>query len=167
MLVESSSEQLASRDLDLLIQYSDGKRPSAIAPLLPGVVFSVCAPSLPLPAHPMTVADLAKLPLLRLDDARFPAGFHDFGRRRYAGRRHLSRPIRPDPYSFVHMMLLGAAAGQGVALASLALAGDDLVAGRLIRLVETEVPVENRYWLFHTGAERGGRCRRRCCSRTG
>lgn len=159
VLVESSSEQLASRDLDLLIQYSDGKRPSAIAPLpFPGVVFPVCAPSLPLPADPMTVAALPELPLLRLDDARFPAGFHDFGWRRWLQAAGLPAP--PDPsgpsFSFVHMMLLGAAAGQGVALASLALAGDDLVAGRLIRPVETVVPVENRYWMFHTGAERGG-----------
>lgn len=159
VLVESSSEQLASRDLDLLIQYSDGKRPSAIAPLpFPGVVFPVCAPMIALPAQPMTVADLAKLPLLRLDDARFPAGFHDFGWRRWLQAAGLPSPADPagPSFSFVHMMLLGATAGQGVALASLALAGDDLVAGRLIRPVETEVPVENRYWLFHTGAERGG-----------
>ncbi len=159
VLVESNSELLASRDLDLLIQYSDGKRRSAIDFLpFPGVVFPVCAPSLPMPRTPMEVGDLQRLPLLRLDDARFPAGFHDFAWRRWLQAAGVASPVDATgpSFSFVHMMLLGAAAGQGVALASLAVAGDDLVAGRLVRPVEKEVPVENRYWMFRTGAD-GGR----------
>jgi LysR family glycine cleavage system transcriptional activator len=44
-------------------------------------------------------------------------------------------------------MLQAAAAGQGIAIASLALAGDDLAAGRLIRPLPHEMPVGRGYWL--------------------
>jgi LysR family glycine cleavage system transcriptional activator len=158
VLVESDGEHLASRDLDLTIQYGDGRCPGAIEALpFPGTVFPVCAPTLlGNRKPPLTLAELQELPLMRLDDARFPAGFHDHGWRRWLHAAGVTAPAdaKGPSFSHVHMMLLAAAAGQGMAIASLAVAGDDLAAGRLLRPVAEEIAVTNRYWLSSARTQR-------------
>ncbi len=151
VMAETSPAAIDASDADLVIRYGDDRHPGIVGELpFPRAIFPVCSPDLAGGAHPIRVpADLAKHLLLQIDDARFPAGHDDCDWPRWFRRVGLADAnMRYSPsFSFSHLMLQAAVAGQGVAITSLALSGDDLAAGRLVRPLPHEVAGERGYWL--------------------
>lgn len=152
VLAETSLDDLDHSGADLVIRYGDGRFPNVVGMLpFPRTVFPVCSPAIVAGDKAIRVpADLARHVLLQLDDDRFPAGYDDWSWKRWlplVGTRRIVDRLGPS-FTFVHLMLQAAAAGQGVAIASLALTADDIVSGRLIRPLPDEVQIENGYWLL-------------------
>ncbi|MGE3925925.1 MAG: transcriptional regulator GcvA [Lautropia sp.] len=158
VLAETSLADLEHSTADLVIRYGNGHHPGVLGELpFPRTVFPVCSPSVVAGRRAIrTPADLLDHVLLRLDDKRFPAGYEDSSWKRWLpliGAKRL--PERPGPtFSFVHLMIQAAAAGQGIAIASLALTGDDIAAGRLVRPLPDELPTDSGYWLLRPAGSR-------------
>jgi LysR family glycine cleavage system transcriptional activator len=149
VLPESIPVDFASADIDLAIRYGGGHDPALVFErLLPRTIFPVCSPLLMAGPHPIrTLADLAvQTPLheeLYLDivDATWQGWLAAVGA---PGLK-----LRPgSSFTYSHMALQAAKAGQGVALATTVLAGDDLAAGRLVRPLPQQVESDYPYWLI-------------------
>src|SRR5690606_3380560 len=114
-------------------------------------VFPVCSPAIVRGRGAiLEPADMLNHVLLQLDDNRFPAGYGDSSWKRWLPLMGAKRlPERAGPsFTFVHLMIQAAVAGQGIAIASLALTGDDIAAGRLARPLSHELPSVCTYWLL-------------------
>ena len=148
VIAESSPPDFVNSDADVAIRYGTGLYPGLVgAQLFPGIIFPVCSPRLMEGAHPIrTLADLAHHTLLH--DEPYP-GFEELSWKSWlAAVGAGSVEDRPGPiFSFTHMSLQAAASGQGVALGTAVLAGDDIAAGRLIRPLPHEVTSKTAYWL--------------------
>ncbi|MFI4989063.1 MAG: transcriptional regulator GcvA, partial [Alphaproteobacteria bacterium] len=134
VLPEMVPTDFADREIDLAIRYGRGQYPALTAELLlPRAIFPVCSPKLMSGPHPIrALADLAyhtllcEEPYLDLEDATWKHWLAAVGAEDVVAR---SGPV----FSFSHMALQAAMAAQGVALATMVLAGDDIAAGRLVR----------------------------------
>jgi LysR family glycine cleavage system transcriptional activator len=144
---------LASNDIDLAIRYGHSHYPELIVErLLPRTIFPVCSPKLMNGAHPIrTLTDLAhhtllgEEPYLRYEEATWKHWMAAVGA---DGIEVRTGPV----FSFSHMALQAAMAGQGVALGTTVLAGDDIAAGRLVRPLPQAVESEYPYWLIYPPA---------------
>jgi LysR family glycine cleavage system transcriptional activator len=148
VIAESGLPDFVNSDADVAIRYGTGLYPGLVGEqLFPGIIFPVCSPRLMEGAHPIRgLADLAHHTLLH--DEPYP-GFEDLSWKSWlAAVGAGSVEARSGPiFSFTHMSLQAAAAGQGVALGTAVLAGDDIAAGRLIRPLPHEVVSKTAYWL--------------------
>lgn len=142
----ASSTRLWTGDdeFDLGIRSGLGRWPGLKADLIAREYLSpVCHPSLA-PAL-ATPADLAKVMLLH-DEPR--ASWRQWCE--LAGvALDLTRGVQ---FSDAALVLQAAVDGSGVALGRLMLAGDDLQAGRLVRLFEPVLPNDYSYWLVTSRA---------------
>ena len=125
----------ASDGVDVAVRYGRGVYPSAVSECLLVVdAFPVCSPALLAGRAPLErPADLAGWPLLHSSWADLPDAVPGWAMWLRAAGADGVDPA-PGPRLGSDSMLVEAAlAGQGVALASDALAGDELAAGRLVR----------------------------------
>ncbi len=120
-------EDIGPRGPDIAVRYGRPPFPGLeAAPLVVAELFPVCAPGLISEAAP-TPALLARYPLLHDLHSMWPVWFGNFGIAAPGGG---SRGTR---FSQTSHAIDTAIAGQGLALAPLALVEDDLAAGRLVR----------------------------------
>jgi LysR family glycine cleavage system transcriptional activator len=93
-----------------------------------------------------TPADLARLPLLHDETSLIAAGLPNWPRwLEAAGVRGAA--IKPKlVFDSAHIAIEAALAGQGIALALKPLVDDDLRAGRLMRLLDLELPSAFSFW---------------------
>ena len=144
----SASSQLtdfAREDVDICIRYGRGVWPDVdIELLMRESMFPVASPRLVEGPVPLKVpADLAHHTLISDYDWRVDfwqlwleaAGMSDF-----VVRHSLS-------FNYSNLMLQAAIDGLGVALSQNALAGDDLAAGRLVRLFDYALPTDYGYYV--------------------
>ena len=144
----SASSQLtdfAREDVDICIRYGRGVWPDVdIELLIRETMFPVASPRLVEGPVPLKVpADLAHHTLISDYDWRVDfwqlwleaAGMSDF-----VVRHSLS-------FNYSNLMLQAAIDGLGVALSQNALAGDDLAAGRLVRLFDYALPTDYGYYV--------------------
>jgi LysR family glycine cleavage system transcriptional activator len=144
----STSPQLANFDrdgIDLAIRYGRGQWTGVTAVrLFTPVEFPVCAPSLLKGAHPLrTPADLKHVPLL-----------HDTTHRHWQQWLELAGATEVDwreglVVEDMNVLIQAAIEGQGVALASEPLAQAELVAGRLVRPFDLELPVQLAFYAVY------------------
>src|SRR5471030_847821 len=148
VIAESGMPDFIATDADVAIRYGAGHYPGLVVErLFAGTVFPVCSPLLMEGVHPIrTLADLAHHTLLH--DEPYP-GFEELSWKSWlpaVGAKSVEARAGPV-FSFTHMSLQAAASGQGVALGTPVLAGDDLAAWRLIRPLPHEVESAAAYWL--------------------
>lgn len=135
---------LAAQDVDVAIRLGHGSYPGLHATLLlREYVFPVCAPGfLAKYGMPTTPADLIDYPLLlRMGDPAHP-NWEDWFER--AGHESVVL-IEGTRFPDTNMALQAAMDGQGIALARSAHVGDDLSAGRLVKLFEVAYPSSVAY----------------------
>jgi LysR family glycine cleavage system transcriptional activator len=142
---DSRSVDFAREDFDLGIRAGRGPWPGLRADLiLTQRFFAVCSPALLEGPHPPR----------RPADLRWHTLLHDEPRDRWQQWLNLVGidgidPWRGPGFSHSNLVIQAAVEGQGVAIASDALAGDDLRAGRLIRLFDQSLPGDQSYWLVY------------------
>jgi len=132
----------AFEDVDLAVRHGDGRWPELeVERLCDERLFAVCSPKLIRGRNRViSVSDLLKFPLLRLDD------WTNWGR--WFEAAGVTAEARSGPVLNRASMLIDAAIdGQGVALARTALAAWDLIHGRLVRPVDVSVAMPNTYWV--------------------
>src|SRR6202035_2616470 len=132
----------AREDVDLALRHGDGNWMGLdVVRLCSEQLFPVCSPKLDSGRNRITKAsDLAKFPLLRLDDSKSWSRWFDA-----AG---VTGPVARGPILNQASMAIDAAVdGQGVALARTALAAWDLIGGRLVRPFDIAMPVSFAYWI--------------------
>ncbi len=145
----STSEDFMSfrkQQVDVAIRLGDGDYPGLHTSfLLREYVFPVCTPEfVERYGRPSTPQELLKYPLLlRMGEPAHPNWEHWFAKIGMAGVVLTEGPRFPD----TNMALQAAMAGQGVALARSAHVGDDLAAGRLIKLFDTHLRSSVSYYL--------------------
>lgn len=150
--VNPAPTDFTRENVDVAIRQGPGPSwPGLHADLLfPHVVFPVCSPRLLEGGAPLrSPADLARFTLLhedpwidslgRLHDITWSAWLAAVGVEGVDASRGLH-------FALSHMSLQAALAGQGVALASQVLAGEDLRAGRLVRPLPQQVKAGTSYW---------------------
>ena len=150
--VNPAPTDFARENVDVAIRRGPGPSwPGLHADLLfPEVLFPVCSPRLLEVGPPLRApSDLARFTLLhedpwvdslgRLHDVTWGAWLAAVG----VGEVDASRGLH---FAQAHMSLQAALAGQGVALGSQVLAGEDLRAGRLVRPLPQEVTAASSYW---------------------
>jgi LysR family glycine cleavage system transcriptional activator len=119
-------------------------------------IFPVCSPAL-LEAAPRleTPADLARYTLLHVDWTHGSKTLDWEMWLRAAGAEDVVDGQRGPRFSHASIALQAAVEGQGLALGSTSLAGDELAAGRLVRPFEIALPVNFAYYLVYpkTNAE--------------
>ena len=133
----------ARDDVDLAIRHGDGSWPGLhVTQLCVEALFPVCSPRLADdPQRPLRVpSDLARHVLVHLD------------RRDDWGKWLLAAGVEADlkrglVLNQASMAIDAAVDGQGVSLARTALAASDLIAGRLVRPFDLELPVPYSYWI--------------------
>lgn len=138
----------AQGSTDLAIRYGRGNYPGLHSELLSReTVIPVCSPALLEEIHPYTIADLAGFVLLHDDSVErdancpdWPTWFRKVGALDIPWWRGLH-------FNQSHMVVDAAIAGRGLALAKGVLVADDLVAGRLSRVMDMEMAVECAYYL--------------------
>jgi LysR family glycine cleavage system transcriptional activator len=132
----------AREDVDVAIRHGDGNWPGHdVVRLYSERLFPVFSPKLIGNRNRINKpADLLKFPLLRLEDAKnWTRLFEAAG---------MTEPVGPGPVLNRASMLIDAAIdGQGIALARTALAAWDLIHGRLIRPIDTDLRMANTYWI--------------------
>jgi LysR family glycine cleavage system transcriptional activator len=139
-------------DVDLAIRYGPPKeRGMHLEALTDEVIFPVCSPRLLERGCVFNrPADLAGQTLLhfegRADDREFP-GWNQW---LAAAAVPQLEVVNGPRFSMSSMVLQAAMDGQGIALGSSVLAADDLRAGRLVRLFETNVRAKHNYYLICT-----------------
>jgi LysR family glycine cleavage system transcriptional activator len=148
VLAESGITDFAKDDTDLAIRYGPGRYSGQRSDLLfEEDIFPVCSPSLLQGPHPLLgLADLRHHTLLH--DEPYP-GLHVLNWSTWLAQRGVHDiDTRQGPrFTFTHMSIQAAAAGQGVALATSVFIGDDLETGRLVRPFPDMVHGEYSYWL--------------------
>ncbi|MDD9878286.1 MAG: transcriptional regulator GcvA [Magnetovibrio sp.] len=136
----------SSQNIDVAIRLGHGDYPGLTSTLLLREhVYPVCSPEFADRHAPLeTPADLLDVPLLlRLGDPAHP-NWEDWFKEAGVGDAVLTEGTRfPD----TNMALQAAMDGQGVALARSAHVGDDLKAGRLVRLFDVDCPSSVSYYL--------------------
>jgi LysR family transcriptional regulator, glycine cleavage system transcriptional activator len=137
-------------NVDALIRWGAGDFPGFATTLLfEENVFPVCAPSLLQGPRPLTApADLAAHTLLHLDwnpsFSTWPT-WADWLKAAGAGELDASRGVW---FNHMSMALYAAAQGQGVTLTTLAIAGDELMAGRVVAPFTTSVHTPFGYYFL-------------------
>jgi LysR family glycine cleavage system transcriptional activator len=148
ILAESTLTDFNDGETDVAIRYGHGRYAGLRSDLLfEEEIYPVCSPLLLAGPKPLaTLADLQHHTLLH--DDPYP-GLHDLSWGNWLSKRGvIDIDIRRGPrFTFTHMSIQAAAAGQGVALATSAFIGDDLETGRLVRPFPDVVPAEHSYWL--------------------
>jgi LysR family glycine cleavage system transcriptional activator len=153
VLSELEPTDFTEAEADLAIHYGRGDQPGVTSEwLLPRLIFPVCSPKLAAGPQPIRrIADLAQHTLLHeepyydFDDATWPRWFDAVGAKGVRGR---AGPV----FTYSHMALQACRAGQGVALGTEVLAGDDILAGRLVRPLREAVESGYPYWLVYPPA---------------
>src|SRR5579863_5004254 len=135
---------------DASIRWGDGGFPGlATTKLFKEDVFPVCAPRLAEAGPPLSApADLGRHTLLHLEwNPSFPSWplWSDWLKAAGAGEVEATRGIY---FNQMSMAIIAAAQGQGVALASLAIAADDLASGRLVAPFATTVRTPFGYYFM-------------------
>lgn len=133
---------LDGRDgIDLAIRYGPGNwHGLRSVPLMKSAIFPVCSPEFLARARPRSPEDLVGAALLRSPRQKWRPWF-------LAAGLDIPEPTHGPSYDDAGLVLQGAAAGQGIALARAALAADDLHAGRLVRLFDIEVEDDSGWFL--------------------
>ena len=132
----------AREDVDLAVRHGDGRWPELeVERLCDERLFAVCSPKLIRGRNRViSVSDLLKFPLLRLDD------WTNWGR--WFEAAGVTTQARSGPILNRASMLIDAAIdGQGVTLARTALAAWDIIHGRIVRPVEVSLEMANTYWI--------------------
>ncbi|MGD0722285.1 MAG: transcriptional regulator GcvA [Roseiarcus sp.] len=143
-------DALDRASVDALIRWGTGDFPGLATTLLFNEdVFPVCAPALAHGPHPIrTPQDLKYHTLLHLDwnpsFSTWPA-WSDWLRAAGAAEVESTRGVW---FNHMSMAIHAAAQGQGVALASLAIAADELAAGRLVAPFTTSVHTPFGYYFL-------------------
>ena len=152
----STSDELtdfSSGDVDVAIRLGPGKYPGLHATLLlQENVYPVCSSEFfERWGPPATAADLLRYPLLIRHHQHMTTTWTQWFDAAGVAGVSLSRGVRfPD----TNMALQAALAGQGVVLARSGHVGDDLVAGRLVRLLDVVCPANQSYFLVCPEANR-------------
>lgn len=144
----------ADGEADLAIRLGGGNYPALYSELLlTENVFPVCSPRLvERMGMPEAPADLLHYPLmLRNNEERTSTWQEWFLRAGVENPQLADGPRFPD----TNMALQAALADQGVALARSAHVGDDLKAGRLIRLFDVEYPSNSAYYIVCPSGREG------------
>lgn len=125
----STLAALDSRDgIDVAIRYGAGNWPGLHASLLMQCeIFPVCSPSFLMRTPIPSVQQIPQAALLRFPRQPWRPWFNAAG-------LDWAEPMLGPVYDDAGLLLQAAAAGQGIALARAALAADDLVAGRLVKV---------------------------------
>ena len=150
VLVDADPREDTLGDADAMIRWGDGEFPGlSTTRLFREEVFPVCAPKLIAGDPPLeNPRDLRRSTLLHLEwNPSFPTwpSWSDWLKAAGAGEVEAEGGVYFNQMS----MAIGAAAqGQGVALASLAIAGDDLASGRLVAPFATTVRTPFGYYFL-------------------
>lgn len=151
--VQISQERtdFSREDVDVAIRFGHGRYPGLFTELLlEESFFPVCAAALMNdPAMRLREpADLRGHTLLHEDASPGIPGFVDWPQwLTSAGVAHLVDASHGPRFSHTFLALQAAASGQGVALATSVLAGEDFVAGRLVRPFSHEVRGSHQYYV--------------------
>jgi LysR family glycine cleavage system transcriptional activator len=149
VIASNSLTDFAREDVDLVIRYGRGQYPGLWSELLlEETYFPVCSPALVNdPEHPLrTVADLRDHTLLHEEPDTLIAESPDWPRwLALAGATGIDARRGPR-FTHTYLALQAAAAGQGVALVTNVLIGDDLGTGRLVRPFGPDVPGPYNYY---------------------
>ena len=135
LVVSEKLTDFAREDIDVAVRHGTGSYEGLRSDLLmPEDFFPVCSPELLSRGPPLREpADLAHHALLHDRSDRCLPGQLDWARWLTAmGMANIDAQRGPQ-FSYAHMALEAAAAGQGVALANSAFLGADLATGRLVR----------------------------------
>jgi LysR family transcriptional regulator, glycine cleavage system transcriptional activator len=134
---------VGSRGVDLALRIGSGPWPGVRSePLFSDHLVPVCAPSLAARLH--EPRDLSRVPLLHDEDPR--ASWSAW--LKAAGLQGASWGTRGTRLTDSALLLQGAAAGQGVALARRRLAAGFLESGKLVQPFSLQLPLNNAYWLI-------------------
>jgi LysR family transcriptional regulator, glycine cleavage system transcriptional activator len=149
IVVSGKLTDFAREEVDVAIRHGTGCYEGLRSDLLMREDFwPVCSPALLLRAPPLRQpADLAHHALLHDMSDHYLPGQLDWARWLTAMGMANIDAQRGLRFSFSHMTLQAAAAGQGVALASSALVADDLATGRLVKLFG-DLAVRGPYGFF-------------------
>jgi len=135
--------------IDVGIRFGAGHYPGLHSELLMAEeVFPVCSPRLLEQGPPLRVPDDLRHYTL-LHDLPDPNGVHELDWVKWllaVGARGVDATRGPR-FTYTHMSLQAAIAGQGVALATSVLIGDDLATGRLVRPLAEAIRSPFRYYL--------------------
>jgi LysR family glycine cleavage system transcriptional activator len=134
----------AREDVDVALRHGDGQWPGLnVTRLCAEALFPVCSPRLTSdPRRPLRKpADLKHHMLLHLDNR------DDWAKWLRAAGVEQADVTRGLILNQTSMVIDAAVDGQGVALARSALAAWDLIAGRLVRPFELDLPVPYAYWI--------------------
>jgi LysR family glycine cleavage system transcriptional activator len=127
--------------VDVAIRYGSAPSPGLHNERLAGdSYFPVCSPSFRGGKLPDSPAQLAGLPLFRLEPGCWESWFAAAG-------LDISPPVSGIDYNDAALFLQQAIAGDGIALTRRSLIGDDLHSGKLVKLFEVEIPSDNSYYL--------------------
>ncbi|MDQ4134763.1 MAG: transcriptional regulator GcvA [Pseudomonadota bacterium] len=140
----------AREEVDLAIRYGRGGYPGLVsAPLIEETFFPVCAPVLvEAGPHPLREpADLAHHTLLHWEDDVAIPDLVGWPQWLAAAGVHGVDPRRGPRFTHTFLALQAAAGGQGVAIATSVLIGNDLASGRLVRPFGPDVPSPYSYHL--------------------
>jgi LysR family glycine cleavage system transcriptional activator len=149
VLADNKLTDFTQDDVDLGIRFGPGGWPGLKAWFLfKEEVFPVCAPKLLAGPVPLTqVADLALHTLLEDeadDDLSWDLSWERWLTAVGAGDVRVKPGLR---FTYAHMALQAAVAGQGVALGTSVLAADDLAIGNLVRPLAEAAPSRFAYWV--------------------
>ena len=150
LLVDADPRENTLERADAMIRWGDGAFPGlSMTRLFKEEVFPVCARKLAEADPPLSApADLARCTLLHLEwNPTIPTwpSWSDWLKAAGAAEVEATRGVY---FNQMSMAIAAAAQGQGVALASPALAADDLAAGRLVAPFATTVPTPFGYYFL-------------------
>lgn len=129
--------------LDLAIRYGQGTWPGTAAEkLMDEELIPVCSPHFRGGRLPCTPAEVLAGPLLRDTHVHWASWFKQMG-------LEVPEPNNTFVYTDSGLLVQAAVAGQGVALARAVLAGDDLAAGKLVRLPGAALPAGAAYYIVY------------------
>jgi LysR family glycine cleavage system transcriptional activator len=150
VLVDAAPREDTLGDADAMIRWGDGDFPGlATTRLFKEDVFPVCAPQLVMANPPLLApSDLSHCTLLHLEwNPSFPTwpSWAVWLKAAGAGEVEATRGVF---FNQMSVAISAAAQGQGVALASLAIAADDLASGRLVAPFATTVRTPFGYYVL-------------------
>ena len=133
----------ACEDVDLAIRHGAGNWLGLDAvSLCAEELFPVCRPALLESRRDIHSPDnVLQFPLLHLNDRR------DWSKWLEAAGASGEELLHGPMLNHASMLIDAAIEGQGIALARTALAAADLINGRLVRPVQTALPLKNTYWI--------------------
>jgi LysR family glycine cleavage system transcriptional activator len=132
----------AREEVDLAVRHGDGNWPGLDTyQLSEEQLFAVCSPKLLGRRRPGKPADIAKFPLIHLDDRA------DWTRWLRAARVDQGDATHGPVLNRASMVIDAAINGQGIALARTTLAAWDIINGRLVRPFPNSLPLAKTYWI--------------------